>query len=210
MLVEGEKTAEAAAELFPDHVVITSPGGSKAAGKADLSPLKGRKIAVWPDADEPGRKYAEDVSKLACKAGAEKVAVVAVPENFPDGWDLADPPPPGWDVAGLRRLLDEAAFGKDTMLPDFSTLLDEAAELDSVAYDRRRDQLAKDLGVRKSTLDEQVNKRRQDRQEEKKGFLDEPPAWEEPVDGDVLLNAIVAELRRYLVLPEHAPEAVAL
>ena len=55
-----------------------------------------------------------------------------------------------------------------------------------------------------------MNKRRQDRQEEKKGFLDEPPAWEEPVDGDVLLNAIVAELRRYLVLPEHAPEAVAL
>ena len=53
-------------------------------------------------------------------------------------------------------------------------------------------------------------KRRQDRQEEKKLFLVEPPAWKEPVDGAGLLDAIVTELQRYLVLPEHAPEAVAL
>lgn len=38
----------------------------------------------------------------------------------------------------------------------------------------------------------------------------EPLAWEEPVDGAALLEAIVAEVRRYLIMPEHAPEAVAL
>ena len=62
LVVEGEKTADAAAELFPDHVAITSPGGSNAASAADWSPLKGRKAAIWPDADLPGRKYAEDVA----------------------------------------------------------------------------------------------------------------------------------------------------
>jgi hypothetical protein len=210
LVVEGEKTADAAGKLFPDHVAITSPGGSKAAGTADRSPITGRQVAIWPDADEVGQNYAEDVARLARKAGAAKVVVVAVPDDFAEAWDLADPPPNRWDIGGLRRLLDEAAFGKDTTLPDFTTLLDRAAELDSVAYDRRRDQLAEELGIRKSTLDAEVNRRRQERQEEKKLFLLEPPPWEQPVDGAALLDAIVAQLRRYLVLPEHGPEAVAL
>ena len=40
LLVEGEKTANAAQELFADLVVVTSPGGSNAAGKADWATLK--------------------------------------------------------------------------------------------------------------------------------------------------------------------------
>ena len=37
MIVEGEKAADAAAELLPDFVVTTSPFGAKSAGKADWS-----------------------------------------------------------------------------------------------------------------------------------------------------------------------------
>jgi putative DNA primase/helicase len=36
------------------------------------------------------------------------VRLVDVPHDFPDGWDLADAPPPDWDVAMLRQLLDDA------------------------------------------------------------------------------------------------------
>lgn len=39
LLVEGEKTADAARALFPNHVVTTTMHGAKSAGKADLSPL---------------------------------------------------------------------------------------------------------------------------------------------------------------------------
>jgi putative DNA primase/helicase len=35
LVVEGEKTADAAQEGFPTYAVVTWPGGSKAAGKAD-------------------------------------------------------------------------------------------------------------------------------------------------------------------------------
>lgn len=210
LIVEGEKTASAAGELFGDHVVITSPGGSKAAATADWSLLKGRKVIIWPDADLPGRKYAADVAELVRKADAAKVVIVDVPADFPKAWDLADDPPTGWDLGRLRQLLDEAAFGKDTLVPAFTTLLDQAADLDDVAYDRQRDQLAKELGVRKSTLDAEVGKRRQERQEDKKAFLVEPPEWERSVDGAALLDAIIAELCRYLIMPEHAPAAVAL
>ena len=82
---------------------------------------------------EPGRKYAEAVAELARKAGAEKVVIVAVPSDFPSAWDLADSPPPGWDLAGLRKLLDAAAFGENLTLPDFETVLDRAAALDPIA-----------------------------------------------------------------------------
>ena len=54
LVTEGEKAADAAAKLFPDHVAITSPGGSNAAGKADWSPVAGRHVVIWPDNDEPG------------------------------------------------------------------------------------------------------------------------------------------------------------
>ena len=50
LVVEGEKAAVGldgrggAAALVPSHVVITSPGGSKAAASADWSPLRGRDV----------------------------------------------------------------------------------------------------------------------------------------------------------------------
>ena len=48
IVTEGEKAADGAAILFPDHVAVTSPGGCKAAGKANWTPLKGRRVVVWP------------------------------------------------------------------------------------------------------------------------------------------------------------------
>ena len=173
-------------------------------------PLNGRKAAIWPDADEPGRKYAEAVAELARKAGAEKAVIVALPSDFPSGWNLADSPPPGWDQASLRKLLDNAAFGENLTLPDFETVLDRAAALDPISYDRQRSELAKELGVRAKTLDDEVAKRRRSREEDKQLFLVDPPAWEQPVDLAELLDAIVAELKQYLVLPKHAVQAISL
>jgi uncharacterized protein (DUF927 family) len=93
LVCEGEKAANAAAAIFPDHVAITSQGGARNAGKTDWQPLDGRNVAIWPDNDEPGTDYARDVARLAQQAGAAEVRVVAVPEAFGEGWDLADDPP---------------------------------------------------------------------------------------------------------------------
>lgn len=109
LVVEGEKAADAAQALFPEYVVVTSPGGSNAAAKADWSALKGRRVVVWPDNDEPGRHYAANVARLVMEAGAVSVAVVDVPTDWPKGWDVADPLPEGVTVADLRRMLDAAA-----------------------------------------------------------------------------------------------------
>jgi len=96
LIVEGEKTADAAQRLLPRAVCMTWPGGSNAVGKADWSPLKGRRVAVWPDADEPGRRAAEEVTRCALAAGATKVFIVEPPADVPAGWDLADAASEGW------------------------------------------------------------------------------------------------------------------
>lgn len=108
IVAEGEKAADAAETLFKDHVGITSPGGSNAAGKADWSALNGRKVIVWPDHDEPGEKYAADVARLASQAGALAVSVVSVPGSFPDKWDLADQIPHNVAYGDLVIMLSQA------------------------------------------------------------------------------------------------------
>lgn len=115
IVTEGEKTADAAAELLPDAVAITSPGGAKAAHKADWSPLRGRVVTVWPDADAAGSRYAGEVARLAHAAGAAEVRIVKMPPGLPAGWDLADTFPDGWTVETVRELIEQAReFGPDT------------------------------------------------------------------------------------------------
>lgn len=104
LVVEGEKTADAASVLFPGWVAITSPSGARAAAKGDWSPLNGRTLVLWPDNDIDGRRYAYDVARQARAAGAARIALVDVPGDFPGKWDLADEAPGGWDRARLLEL----------------------------------------------------------------------------------------------------------
>src|SRR5215831_7176578 len=87
VVCEGEKATDAAGRLLPGFVVVTSPNGSKSADKADWSPLHGRDVVIWPDADLPGDEYAKGVSK--CAAEAKSIAVVSPPEAVKEGWDAA-------------------------------------------------------------------------------------------------------------------------
>ncbi|TPG49560.1 hypothetical protein EAH89_21365 [Roseomonas nepalensis] len=109
LLVEGEKAAEAARELFPGHVVMTWQGGSEAVSRADWTPLAGRSVILWPDADAAGAKAARSAVEALCKAGAARVAVVELPLDLPEGWDVADPLPAGVTLDNLRTMLAEAA-----------------------------------------------------------------------------------------------------
>jgi uncharacterized protein (DUF927 family) len=108
LLVEGEKAADAAWEIFPEYIAVTSPGGGNAASKADWSSLKGRLVAIWPDADEAGNKYALEAAELILAAGAAGVKIVDPPADLPQGWDLADDPPADWDDGRRQDLLAAA------------------------------------------------------------------------------------------------------
>jgi hypothetical protein len=108
LIVEGEKSADAAQAIFPDYVAITSPNGADSADDADWSPLSARKVVIWPDADAKGRRYADEVAVLARRAAAVSVRIVQVPDTFRTKWDLADSIPAGTTVADLHRMLADA------------------------------------------------------------------------------------------------------
>ena len=91
VVVEGEKAADAAERLYPGVVAITSPGGSKAALKADWGPLAGRRVLLWPDNDEPGRRYVLDVLKQLEGLDVDVSGVVDVEAlGLPASGDAAD------------------------------------------------------------------------------------------------------------------------
>ena len=69
LIVEGEKTVDAAKQLFPDFVVVTSCGGANATKKTDWSTLEGRDIIIAPDNDKAGEDYAQAVIKRLEKSG---------------------------------------------------------------------------------------------------------------------------------------------
>ncbi|KZK81214.1 hypothetical protein PsAD13_04163 [Pseudovibrio sp. Ad13] len=90
VIVEGEKAADAARQLLLRHICISSPGGSNAARKADWSALAGREVIIWPDADEAGLKFADEVVSCLEKVGAASVTVLVPPDGVPKSWDAAD------------------------------------------------------------------------------------------------------------------------
>ena len=109
IVTEGEKAADAAGELLPDYVAITSPGGSKAAAAADWSMLAGRKVTIWPDADEPGQAYARQVAEILAKLSPLPSIAIAKPAgSIPRGWDAADALAMGWTPAQAVALIAKA------------------------------------------------------------------------------------------------------
>jgi len=100
LVVEGEKCAKAAEKVFPNWVVVTSPGGARAASKADWKPVRDRQVLIWPDADEAGATYGGDVASILHRLGVSNIRMVdahALAGRQPDG--TTREPPPGWDVA---------------------------------------------------------------------------------------------------------------
>jgi putative DNA primase/helicase len=129
IIAEGEKTCNALRLLLPQYVAVTSPNGSKSPGKADWSPLQGRTVVVWPDADVPGQDYAHEAAKRALRAGAVSVAIISPPDGVKPGWDAADALADGWDETRAAALIGEARSfsGLDELrAPDYS---DEALAL---------------------------------------------------------------------------------
>lgn len=108
LIVEGEKTADAARELLSDFTVTTWPGGAQGIGKVDFSPLARRDVTIWPDADEPGKSCAEKLATHCLESRARSVRIVTLPEGVPDGWDLADALPDSIEFDQILAALDQA------------------------------------------------------------------------------------------------------
>ncbi|MEE9249750.1 MAG: ATP-binding protein, partial [Alphaproteobacteria bacterium] len=120
IVCEGEKAADAAAKLLPGWVSTTSPNGTNGAGKADWAPLAGRRVVIWPDADDPGMKYAASIVRALERVSAA-VLVIEPPPDVEPGWDAADALAEGWDKERARVLVDAARPLSEAMLKPHDT-----------------------------------------------------------------------------------------
>jgi putative DNA primase/helicase len=116
VVCEGEKATDAAAMIFAGSVATCSSNGSEAAKKADWSPLEGRRVLIWPDADEPGDGYVSDVAPILHEIGCN-ISIIdarALAAASPDGgnrdpevgWDAADARDEWTDVEALRKKIE--------------------------------------------------------------------------------------------------------
>ncbi len=224
-IVEGEGKVDALREI--GIAASTNPGG---AGKWQLEfseRLRGADVVLLPDNDEPGWKHVHEVG-AALVGIAGRTRVLVLPDLAAKG-DIRD-----WLAAGgTREQLDalvEAApnwqppedapsdkekdKAKAKAATDEQKLIDELARLNAVDYDRRRKEAADQMGIRSSTLDDEVEARRAAHAAEAG-----PPAlfghwvvepWPEAVDTGELIFAIAGRIKRHVILNDDEALTVAL
>lgn len=112
LIVEGEKTANAAQKLFPEYTVLTWSSGAGAVSRSDWSSLQGKNVVIWPDNDQNGIKAGEKITDILTEVNknCEKspiVSMVKIPDNFKEKWDLADEFPQGWNKDKAKALIDQ-------------------------------------------------------------------------------------------------------
>ena len=123
VVVEGEKCADAACEVFQWHVVTTWSHGCKAWKQTNWQPLAGREVLLVADANNPGRKAMEAVAKCLHSLGCK---VLYLPEGD-DGKDIAD-----WIKAdGADDVRERIEAGAKRWMPmDWKDELAERAKTD--------------------------------------------------------------------------------
>lgn len=114
LIVEGERSVDGAMKHVGDGFIVTTwIGGTGNWSYADWSILAGREVVIWPDNDDAGvttaQSIAERLREIDCR-----VAVVELPTDLPEKWDLADDIPEGKDgmVMDLIRQARSVTAGK--------------------------------------------------------------------------------------------------
>jgi putative DNA primase/helicase len=132
-----------------------------------------------------------------------------------DARDDANGSVPLTGVLAVRRAID-TAIDLDPTAEKLDDAIGRLAAMPALEYDRVRDLEAKRLGVRMATLDREVSQLRQHRNsgtadsEASSIAFDDPEPWHEPVKGAELVEDLIGQIRRYLVLPSGAAETIAL
>jgi hypothetical protein len=102
---------------------------------------------------------------------------------------------------------------------DRAVEIERLATLEPIDYEAARIDAAKRLGARTQVLDREVARKRRalglDDAGEDVGQgqvvkLEDPLPWHDPIEGDRIATALAATIRRYVALPDAAPDTISL
>jgi predicted P-loop ATPase len=95
LICEGEKSADAAEIITGGRYVVTTwPSGSKSVRNTNWIFIHGRRVLIWPDADEAGKLAADTICDLL-HGNCPEVKRLSTTDQ-PEGWDAADALAAGW------------------------------------------------------------------------------------------------------------------
>jgi len=106
IVVEGEKCRDALARET-GRSVVSWAGGTQGVKHTDWTPLKGRNVVIWPDADAPGLGTANEIAAILVAIGCTVRVMDVMRDDPPKGWDCADAIRDGWDKARLDAFMRE-------------------------------------------------------------------------------------------------------
>lgn len=116
LIVEGEKTADAAAQYVPAGWVVTTwHGGAQAVSRSNWAMLRGHACVIWRDNDAPGIQAQIALETILSDLGIA-YEVVKLPRWLPDGWDLGDPLPEKWTEEKVRAQIVASAVSATVKL----------------------------------------------------------------------------------------------
>jgi 5S rRNA maturation endonuclease (ribonuclease M5) len=215
---EGEKDDDNLTKL--SFVATTASEGANASWDPALTQyFKDRPVVILMDADKPGRAHGQKVAK-ALNGVAASVKVVDLFPDKNDGSDVSDwleDDRVGSRLAKLAKESDEWKPSADDSKADTNkadeALIFELAALTKLQYAKRRKEAADEIGITVSALDKIVAEARGESKDKEPApalyehWNVEP--WDEAVDGDVLLRALVEAIRRYVVMSDEQMLVVA-
>src|SRR5262249_17427402 len=115
---------------------------------------------------------------------------------------------------GVGSLIYKVRQVEPNWIPPLTTRLQELAAMSGVDYDRVRVKEADKLGIRVSTLDEEVEKFRKPGEDSSRAGraleLPLPEPWSTSVDGAKLLDDLSQAILRFVFMPREAAASVAL
>lgn len=106
IVVKGEKCRDALANETA-RVVLSWAGGTQGVKHTDWSPLGGRNVVIWPDADAPGLGTANEIAAILVGLGCTVRVMDVMRNDPPKGWDAADAIRDSWDKGRLDQFMRE-------------------------------------------------------------------------------------------------------
>ena len=216
LIVEGEAKVDL---LRSWNVPATCcAGGAKKWKPEHAEYLRGADVVLLGDNDQASWEHTNQVGASLVGIAA-RTRVLMLPGLPPKG-DIVDwakaggtreqldaliEHAPGWQPVSAEAPADEA---KAKATADEQKIIDACARLDAREYDRRREEAADQIGIRRGTLDGEVRARREALAEETGplplfGYWIVEP-WPEPVETDALLLSISRRLQRHVVFSTEA------
>jgi len=222
-IVEGENKVDAL--WARGEIAVSCDCGAKSNWLPDHAKLlRGRKIILWPDSDEPGETYVANAATALRaenpKADIRVVRPFGIAHGDEKGRDVCDWAGSEVEFATLAASAvpfkshsngDARPAEGDSAPIELDAEIARLSKLKTGEYERERKGVAGSLGLRTVVLDKLVKDARPVSAGQGRALdLKEPEPWPSQVNGTELICELTAAILRYVVIAEQDALACAL